>query len=253
MEEKFKFHLLQNDVTLCPHTWGMRDECALFYRIYYILGGEAYYADASYEKERLKKGSLYIFPVMHSYTMWHNTEDPLYVVWFHAELHVETAPELLEIPVAPDSAMHHLLKTLEAVNGKPEYFPEAEELFRVLLMLIDKEVPFWEIKSRKMQKVQDFIDEHLEEELTVQRLADYAGMERSYFSKSFKKYISLSPQQYVFAKKMNYAARLLIRGHSVKDVCRQIGYADEKAFSRAFKKYMEMPPGEYRKRHIEQP
>ena len=37
-----KFHMIQNGYTICPDTWGMKDECALFYRIYYVKGGTAF-------------------------------------------------------------------------------------------------------------------------------------------------------------------------------------------------------------------
>lgn len=59
-----KFRLLQHEVTRCPETWGMRNECAIFYRIYYILGGEAWYSDGKHEKERFKKDHLYMLPVI---------------------------------------------------------------------------------------------------------------------------------------------------------------------------------------------
>lgn len=254
METELKFHLLQNDYTICPDTWGMQEECALFYRMYYILGGEAYYSDKNHGKVRLEKGNFYIFPVMHPYSMWQNKEDPLQVLWFHVEMNLETVPELVKLSIAQDSEMEDLLKALRRLNEKQDlFYEEIEQIFRGFLMLVDRLLPFHKIHSRRMQKISDYIDKHVEEELSIQFLADYAGMERSYFSKQFKNCFSISPQRYVFAKKMNEAARSLIQGLSVKETGAKVGYSDVKAFSRAFKKYMEISPGEYQKRHIEQP
>lgn len=248
-----KFRLLQHEVTKCPKSWGMQNECAIFYRIYYILGGEAWYSDKEHDRERFKKNHLYILPVMHPYTLRHNEEDPLYVVWFHAEMNLETAADLIEIPIAEGSALYHLLKALEIVNQKPEYFEEAEQIFGGMLNLLNKQYALFTTCSKRMQKVCDYIEENLGGELSVRGVADYAGMERSYFSKFFKRTFRMSPQQYIYAKRMNCAAGLIMEGKRIKEVCRSVGYADEKAFSRAFKQYMEMSPGEYGKRHIQQP
>lgn len=248
-----KFRLLQHEVTRCPETWGMRNECAIFYRIYYILGGEAWYSDEKHEKERFKKNHLYILPVMHPYTLWHNVKNPLYVVWFHVEMNLETAADLIEIPIRENSGLYHLLKALEIINHKPEYFAESEQIFGSVLNLLNKKYSLLKICSKRMQEICSYIEENLGKDMSVQKVADYAGMERSYFSKLFKKTFRMSPRQYIYAKKMNCAAELIIQGKRIKEVCRRVGYTDEKAFSRAFKQYMEMSPGEYGKRHIEQP
>lgn len=255
MEMELNFHLQQNDFTVCPDTWGMKEECALFYRMYYITGGEAYYSDKVHGAVRLEKGYFYIFPVMYPYSMWQNIHDPLQVLWFHVEMNLETVPELLKLKVVPDTELDYLLKALLLLNKNRQsnMFCEIEQIFKGLLMLIDREIPFHKIHSNRMKKIVSYIETHIEEEISVQTLADYAGMERSYFSKQFKKYFSMSPQRYIFAKKMNEAALTLIRGASVRDTCEHVGYSDTKSFSRAFKKYMEISPAEYKKRHIEQP
>lgn len=253
MEPDLKFHLLQNNITVCPKTWGMQEECALFYRMYYILGGEAYYSDKNHKAVRLEQGCFYIFPVLYPYSMWQNTDNPLEVLWFHVEMNLESVQELVKLPVPKETELEYLLKALGRMNEKPELFREVEQVFRGLLMLVDRELPFHRVRSRRMQRISDYIETHMEKELSVRFLADYAGMERSYFSKQFKSCFSISPQSYVFAKKMNYAARSLIQGKSVKETSAEVGYADVKAFSRAFKKYMEISPGQYQKSHVEQP
>lgn len=255
MEMDLNFHLQQNDFTVCPATWGMKEECALFYRMYYIIGGEAYYSDKAHGVVRLEKEYFYIFPVMYPYSMWQNVQDPLQVLWFHVEMNLETVPELLKLKIVSGTELDYLLKALLLLNKNRQsnMFHEIEQIFKGLLMLIDREIPFHKIHSNRMKKIVSYIENHIEEEISVQMLADYAGMERSYFSKQFKKYFSMSPQRYIFAKRMNEAALALIRGASVRDTCEHVGYSDTKSFSRAFKKYMEMSPAEYKKRHIEQP
>lgn len=35
------FHIMQKGYTVCPENWGMVNESALFYRMYYVYGGNA--------------------------------------------------------------------------------------------------------------------------------------------------------------------------------------------------------------------
>lgn len=87
----------------------------------------------------------------------------------------------------------------------------------------------------------------------MERLAAFAGMERSYFSRKFKSVLQISPNQYILSRKMRVAARALTDGASIYEAAKSCGYRDEKAFSRAFKKYMEVSPAYYRDRRTLQP
>ncbi len=100
-----------------------------------------------------------------------------------------------------------------------------------------------------MRRVLKYMEAHIGEPVRVQELADFSGMERSYFSRKFKEVFRMPPLQYLMAMKMSVAARCLLQGGSVGQAAEAVGYADEKALSRAFKAYMEMPPGKYKKSH----
>lgn len=249
---KYKFDLIQNGYTICPDSWGMKNESAVFHRIYYVYGGEAWCSHGGKEF-RLTPGRLWLFPVMQPYTLWQNTARPLDVLWFHAEIEGWLCLKLTSLEVTAGSSTFHLLEALKELGAEPEHFEELKKVFGVFLSLAAEQLPGLREVNGRMQSVLEYINRNTERELTVEALAEYAGMDRSYFSRKFKSLFHMPPNQYLLAKRLNAAALRLTAGASVYEAARAAGYADEKAFSRAFKNYMEIPPGEYRKSHIVQP
>jgi AraC-like DNA-binding protein len=248
----YKFILLQNDYTVCSQNWGMIDESALFYRMYYICGGEAYLRRNG-KDTRLLKDHLYIFPVMRPYTLWHNKDDPLEVLWFHVEMQMDFSTHFACLEIEEDSALFYLLKAVRDLNDKPKFYDELICLFDVFLTLINERLPLHDNPCSYLHNVADFVEKHIGEELSVQYMAQYAGLERSYFSRRFKSYFQMTPSHYILARRMSASAKALVNGATVYEASVAAGYTDEKAFSRAFKKYMEVTPSGYKKHYVEQP
>jgi len=242
------FHIMQKGYTVCPENWGMVNESALYYRFYYVYGGSAWVCKDD-RIMSLKEGYLYIFPMMNPYSLWHDPKYPLDVLWFHVEMAMGAFPRLTWLSVSEESVMRHLLEGMRGIVERPGYGGELAQLFSVFLTVLNEEVPFREAESGRLKQVLRYMEAHIGESVRVQELADFSGMERSYFSRKFKEVFRMPPQKYLVAMKMSVAARRLLGGDSVRRAAEAVGYADEKAFSRAFKAYMEMAPGKYRKRH----
>lgn len=242
---KYNYNMIWNGYTICSPDWGMEKAIEVFHRIYYIYGGEAY-CEYNGENFRLEAGKLYIFPVMQPYTMWHNIEDPLDVLWFHIEMKQQLCTELICLEIEKDSVLGNLLEAMKGLSNSAEYFDKLQDVFSVFLDLLGEKVMLGAYPGKKMNKVLEYIEENIGKDLSVEMLADYIGMERSYFSRKFKQIFRMPPNQYLMAKKMSVAALELIAGASVYQAAAVAGYRDEKAFSRAFKSYMEITPAKYR-------
>lgn len=249
---KYDYDMVWNGYTVCPKSWGMENVSEVFHRLYYVYGGEAY-CSCDGETFRLEPGRLYIFPIMHPYTMWQNPEDPLDVLWFHIEMDMQLCTEITSIKIEEDNTLKYLLESMRTLSCDVDYFEKLLKIFDVFLEFLGEQLQIEAYPGKEMQKVLDYIDENIGKELSVEILADHIGMERSYFSRKFKSVFHMSPNQYIRAKKMKVAARELMQGASVYHSAEAAGYSDEKAFSRAFKRYMEISPGRYREIHIMQP
>jgi AraC-like DNA-binding protein len=83
--------------------------------------------------------------------------------------------------------------------------------------------------------------------LTLEQLADEAGMSRSAFAERFKAVARLSPISYLTRWRLERARQLLSAGGvSVAQVAGMVGYESDVAFSRAFKREYAVSPAAYR-------
>ena len=92
-----------------------------------------------------------------------------------------------------------------------------------------------------------YIDNHLEEDLSVTKLAEQFYLSVAYFSKLFKKTEGIGCNYYIMRQRMERAKVLLgRRSQKVLEVAEQVGYRDVNYFSLTFKKYTGVSPAEYR-------
>ncbi len=247
-----EFTLLESGHTVCGPDWGMKDEKAPFYRMYYILGGTAF-LNIHQKLCPLEKGCFYILPVMTPYTLSHDPKDPLEVLWFHADFPADFRLEFGVIPVSQDSPLFFLLKALDTVAGQPLDGHRLLPVFDAFLSLLRDFLSIKRIQDPDMLSVLSYMEAHLSRGISVKELAAFAGMERSYFSRRFRTCFSLSPHQYLLSLRMHKACAELLNGSTVSQCSQAAGYSDEKSFSRAFRTYMHMSPSQYRKSHKLQP
>jgi len=84
--------------------------------------------------------------------------------------------------------------------------------------------------------------------VTVESVSMFLGIERKYFCSIFKKYMGITPIQYIMKIKATKACEMLKNtSSSVGDIARSVGYDDIFSFSRMFTKFMKISPSKYRK------
>ncbi len=93
-----------------------------------------------------------------------------------------------------------------------------------------------------------FIDAHLEDELTLGKLADVAHMSKTYFCSQFRKFNGISPWEYITIKRI-YRAIALIESTDLSrlEIAMQCGFNNTSNFYYAFKKVTGKMPGDYKK------
>ncbi|MFC5471380.1 AraC family transcriptional regulator [Cohnella suwonensis] len=92
-----------------------------------------------------------------------------------------------------------------------------------------------------------YIDEHAKEKLTVQQLADVAGLSRFHFSRLFKQVTDKSLVEYVNLVRINQSESLLRdRRLTISEIALATGFSDIYYFSRTFKKLKNVSPSEWR-------
>lgn len=86
--------------------------------------------------------------------------------------------------------------------------------------------------------------------LTVNDVADYLHISRSYLFTLFKKHLHTSPQKFLTSAKISNARELLSKTDiPIANIAVSSGYQNPFAFSRAFRQEMGMTPSEYREKY----
>ena len=93
----------------------------------------------------------------------------------------------------------------------------------------------------------EYIKAHLSEPFTVQDLADYLRLNRSYLTLLFKNNLDMSPHDYIVQCRLNQACRLLESTQlSIENIACQCGYVTGNSFTKSFQKKLLMSPSAYR-------
>lgn len=107
--------------------------------------------------------------------------------------------------------------------------------------------------SRRIQKIQNYINSHYREEIRLEALASMAGMTTTAFSRFFKVRTGRTISEYVIDVRLGHAVRLLVdTTRSVAEICFDCGFNNISHFNRLFKKKKNCTPKEFRelyKRH----
>lgn len=93
-----------------------------------------------------------------------------------------------------------------------------------------------------------YIDEHVTENLTLEKLAEISKMSVSYYCRIFKTANRISPMEYIIRKRIDLAKMELKRTDSnILDLAYRCGFNNSANFNRAFKQRTGQTPSEFRK------
>ena len=102
-------------------------------------------------------------------------------------------------------------------------------------------------KSRRIEKVTNYIKENLNQKIQIKQVADLINMSESAFSHFFKKCTNSSFSDYINDLRVGHASRLLIETeHNISEICYETGFNNISNFNRIFKKKMSYTPSQYR-------
>ncbi len=92
-----------------------------------------------------------------------------------------------------------------------------------------------------------YLKEHLSEEISLKKLAEYFHLSPNYAGQVFKDKIGVSYQAYLTNLRMEEAKSLLLTTQkSVAEIAELVGYNDYRIFTRTFKRLEKVPPTRYR-------
>jgi AraC family transcriptional regulator len=163
-----------------------------------------------------------------------------------------------------DHSLRHLMKLLllEVRSNNPTGRLYAESVAEALAIrfvysagesLTSRRKSVSALPKHQVNRLRDFIDARLGEDLSLHALASEAGYSRAHFLRMFRQAVGVTPHQYVMQSRMQKAQSLLSGNEfSVADIAKTLGFSSSAHFSNFFRKNRGQRPAEYRRQHRNQ-
>lgn len=104
--------------------------------------------------------------------------------------------------------------------------------------------------SRRVHKVEEFINQNYNKAIRLQQLADMAGMTPTSFSRFFKLRTGRTVSEYIIDIRLGYAARKLVDSTmSIVEICYDCGFNNLSNFNRRFKSKKGCSPKVFRENY----
>lgn len=98
-----------------------------------------------------------------------------------------------------------------------------------------------------LRRIETFVDENIESEISLQELADIACLSRYHFLRLFRQSVGVTPGSFVTRRRIERAC-LLLRETSlpITEVAARCGYGESSYFAASFRKWKGASPREFR-------
>jgi AraC family transcriptional regulator len=101
--------------------------------------------------------------------------------------------------------------------------------------------------SSRFKRVLDFIEEHLERDISLVELASVVGLSVTHFAHAFKAQQGLAPYRYIMRRRIERSKRLLrTTDETIAAIAARSGFSSQSCFSRMFARDVGTRPSAYR-------
>ena len=245
------------------HQWGpgIRDH----YLIHHVINGKGYYETRG-KIYSLKKGDTFLVYPNTQVRYWADEKDPWEYAWVgfagsdaislmaNTEF-TEGAPVLAQAEISENIEA----QLLEIYATKGNQFCDAVSmtgalytLMSILIKNSNQERKEKNHQSVYLERALQYIAERYSYPITVEDVAAYTGVSRSYLFRIFQKLMNKSPKDYLADYRLRQSCQLLAESKlSITAVAHSVGFEDNLYFSKAFKKYTGKTPSQYREQRRE--
>jgi len=191
-----------------------------------------------------------------------DVEDPWEYTWIgfngvKAKEYLNRSNLCMEYPVLTFNQDHKLINCIESIitasmltsNKDLLLTSKLYEFLYILCELYPNREMAMEVKQQKyIEDALLFIEQNYTHYITVNDIAKYISIDRSYLYRLFKQYLNKSPQEFLLNLRIEKACFLLTNSElKIGDIARSVGYNDVLLFSKTFKKMKKLTPSDYRK------
>lgn len=232
------------------------------YQMLYVVGGRGIFNSTHIKDVSLKAGDVFLlFPgEWHTYHPLNETGWKCYWIGFKGRnmddrVHVGfLSPERPVYHVGYSSDIEHLYKSAYTAAKEEKAFSQqllsgiANHMIGLMYSLESNiEIKHNQGHLEDIQKACLMIRENLENDLSIQEIADSFGLSYSNFRKLFKTYTKISPSTYQQGLKLQRAKELLTSTKlSIKEIAYRLNFESPDYFSAKFKAKIGVKPSDLR-------
>ncbi|MGG3504400.1 AraC family transcriptional regulator [Paenibacillus lautus] len=245
--------------TQCWPEWKEFDYTVSYNKLYFILDGEGWVKIGDEELYPVP-GQLVLMPARTRQSYSVISGRPYLKYWSHFSATVGDSDVFswLNVPYCYDLSENAEIPSLfqQLVDAHrtgtiAARLKEKSVMLDILSRVFEHQHP--QIHTDKMEdlgrlhKVQQYIKNHLHEEITLEQMAGTLHLHPNYFIKYFKRHFGITPQKYLSLKRMEQA-KLMLRTTplSIKEIADATGFESANYFSKTFRKEVGYSPSEYR-------
>jgi AraC family transcriptional regulator len=156
----------------------------------------------------------------------------------------------------------HLIRSIgqalaaELDSGQPNGKLYAESLVNALAVHLLRhystdsvvaDLQFGGLPAHRLRRVTEFIDENLENDLSLAEIAQAADLSPYHFARSFKQATGMTPIQFLMQRRIEYAKFMLTESElPIVEVGLSAGFKNQSHFTTLFRKFTTMTPKAYR-------
>jgi len=156
-------------------------------------------------------------------------------------------------PVSFNTLQSKMIRLLEEMHaerfGKDEQIALyiSDFILHINRLVYEKNEPKNQpINTSLYSNLVDYIEQHLDEDLTLERLADEFYVSKYHIAHVFKENVGLSIHQYITKKRLSLCQEAIRAKMNITEVYHAYGFGDYSSFYRAFKKEFGISPKEFR-------
>ncbi|GAB5617167.1 AraC family transcriptional regulator [Faecalimonas canis] len=218
------------------------------------------------KKEIIEAGHMILYKPREMQRYVYYGTDQTEVYWVHftgnnvknilREYHLFESGQIIQ--TGNSTEYHQIFRKMiqELQLTRPHYEEYLSLLLRELFLLISRQAPMGissqnRMLQKEMEEATQYFNEHFAEEISIEQYAMDKHLSISWFIRSFKRYNSVTPMQYILNLRITNAKTLLrTTTYSVSEVASIVGYNNPLYFSRLFKKQTGLRPSEFRNNKI---
>jgi transcriptional regulator GlxA family with amidase domain len=103
------------------------------------------------------------------------------------------------------------------------------------------------LPPRALRRVREYVEAHLEKNISLQMLANAAGLSMSHFARAFKKSQGVPPHEYLVRCRVRRVQELLATTDlPLSEIARASGFSDQSHCTRRFREQVGITPSGYR-------